>query len=387
MKSIKALVLGAGKMAKGVVYDLNRSKEVSEICVAAIDVEQQSWVKSMGDKITTYRVDASKKDELVNLMRQKFDVVIDVLPYKFIPNVVSAAIECGVHCVNPSSPRRTLGLGLKKAAEEAGVTIVPGIGFDPGIDKVCMGYGARKAGRVFAIHQYAGGFPLKLTKPNPLNYKITWSWDICIETYEGKAKIIHEGKVIEVDKFEEPEITWFPYPVGTVEAYYNWYPDTTIEELGLKEIKEAWEKTVRWPGHCDIWKKLMALNFTNREPLTVGNCKISPREFLVAWGEKYLQYEKGEGDCVVLRVEVIGDEGYYRYEMMDFYNEEEGLTAMARTTGFTESIVAQMIARGDIREKGILDPGKLGWDLDVAKKFFSELAKRGIIVYEMSRIA
>jgi saccharopine dehydrogenase-like NADP-dependent oxidoreductase len=386
MKNMKILVLGTGKVAKGIVYDLSRSNEVSEICAASRD-PQKSWIQSMGNKVVTCKVDVSKKDQLLNLMKQRFDVVIDSLTYQYIPNIVTAAIESGIHCVNMSSPRRTLGLGLREAAENAGITVVPGIGFDPGIDKVCMGYGARKAGRVSSIHQWAGGFPQKNVKTNPLNYKITWSWDTCVETYEGKAKIIRGGRVIEVDKFEEPEITWFPYPIGTVEAYYNWYPDTTIEELGLTEIKEAWEKTVRWLGHCDMWKKLFALNFTSREPLTVGDCKISPRDFLVAWGEKYLQYEKGEGDAVVLRVEVIGDEGIYRYEMMDFYNEKEDLTAMARTTGFPASIVAQMIALGEIKEGGILDPGKLGWDLGVAKKFFSELAKRGIFIYEMSRIA
>jgi saccharopine dehydrogenase-like NADP-dependent oxidoreductase len=383
---MKILVLGSGKVAKATVYDLSRSDKVSEICVASRN-PQKSWIQPMEDKVITCQVDVSKKDQVVNLMKQRFNVVIDVLTYQYIPNVVTAAIETGVHCVNVSSPRRTLGLGLKEAAKNAGITIVPGMGFDPGIDKVCMGYGARKAGSVAAIHQWAGGFPQKNVKANPLNYKITWSWDTCIETYEGRAKIIRDGKVIEVDKFEEPEITWFPYPIGTVEAYYNWYPDTTIEELGLTEIKEAWEKTVRWLGHCDMWKKLIALNLTSREPLTIGDCKISPRDFLVAWGEKYLQYEKGEGDAVVLRVEVIGDKGIYRYEMMDFYNEKEDLTAMARTTGFPASIVAQMIALGEIKERGILDPGKLGWDLGVAKKFFSELAKRGIFIYEMSRIA
>ena len=383
---MKILVLGSGKMAKSIVYDLNKSSEVSEICVASRK-PQKNWAQHVGDKVVTYQVDASKKDLLVNLMKQGFDVVIDALTYQHIPNIITAAIETGVSCVNMSSPRRTLGLGLKEAAKNAGITIVPGIGFDPGIDKVCMGYGARKAGIVTEIHQWAGGFPQKGVKTNPLNYKITWSWDTCIETYEGKAKIIRDGKVIEVDKFEKPEIIWFPYPVGTVEAYYNWYPDTTIEELGLTEIKEAWEKTVRWVGHCETWKKFFALNFVSKEPLVIGECKISPRDFLVAWGERYLQYQKGEGDVVVLRVEVVGDKGTFRYEMMDFYNEEEDLTAMARTTGFTASIVAQMIARNEIKETGILEPGKLGWDLDIGKKLFHELAKRGIYIYETSRIA
>jgi saccharopine dehydrogenase-like NADP-dependent oxidoreductase len=46
----------------------------------------------------------------------------------------------------------------------------------------------------------------------------------------------------------------------------------------------------------------------------------------------------------------------YKAEMVDRYDETLGFTSMARTTAFTAAIVARMIARGEIRVKGLLTP-------------------------------
>ncbi|MEM4482038.1 MAG: saccharopine dehydrogenase C-terminal domain-containing protein, partial [Desulfurococcaceae archaeon] len=53
---------------------------------------------------------------------------------------------------------------------------------------------------------------------------------------------------------------------------------------------------------------------------------------------------------------------------------ETGFTAMQRTTGFTASVGAQMILRGDISKRGILFPGTdVPFDVLTA-----ELEKRGM---------
>jgi saccharopine dehydrogenase-like NADP-dependent oxidoreductase len=89
---------------------------------------------------------------------------------------------------------------------------------------------------------------------------------------------------------------------------------------------------------------------------------------------------------VVERVSVMGEKDgvdtKYSYLLIDFYDEETGFTAMQRTTGFPASIVSQMIGRGDIKEKGVINPGKIGWNTKLAEKFFSELKKRKIAVSE-----
>jgi len=42
--------------------------------------------------------------------------------------------------------------------------------------------------------------------------------------------------------------------------------------------------------------------------------------------------------------------------MVDRYDDTLGFTSMARTTAFTAAIVARMIARGDVKTRGMLTP-------------------------------
>jgi len=389
---MRILVLGVGKQGSVLVRDLIEGSEVSEVVAGDIDIER---LKRYVDKLASGKVRAEQIDvmdhaKLVKLMKRGFDVVANALPWTYSVDVAKAAIEASVNYVDLGPSPRVF--ELDEAAKAAEVTVIPSCGLDPGIDSVLEGYGARKLDKVEKINMWCGGIPQKNTSAynNPIRYKITWWWEGVISTYCGTTKILRDGKLVEVDKLAgpgNPETVRFPEPVGECEAFYTGAPLLLIAHLGLKDVKEAWSKTVRWPGHCDIWRKLIDLNLTRADlHLKIKGCEITPREFLIELGEKTLRYEEGEGDLVVQRVHVIGEKNgekiTYSYEFMDFYDEEKGVTAMARTTAYPCSIVAQMIARGDIKEKGVVHAGKIGWHPKLAKSFLSELKKRNIHIRE-----
>jgi lysine 6-dehydrogenase len=205
----------------------------------------------------------------------------------------------------------------------------------------------------------------------------------------GKTRILRDGKITEVDVLSgpnNPEIIQFPEPLGELEAFYTGAPFDTITHLDLHGVTEAWEKTLRWPGHCEIWLKLINLHLLDRDPVLVKGCEIAPRDMFIEVGMKHLQYEKGEGDVVVERVAVTGKQNAktvtYTYELIDFYDPATDTTAMGRTTAVPCSIVSQMLARGAIPEKGIVHPSKLGWDRQLAAEFFKELTTRNIPIRE-----
>jgi len=389
---MRILVLGVGKQGSVLVGDLIKSGEVSEVVAADINIKglKQHIDKLKSEKVRAEQIDVTDHAKLVKLMKQNFDVVANALLWKYNVNVAKAAIEVGVNYVDLGPSPEVF--QLDKAAKAAEVTLIPSCGLDPGIDSVLEGYGARKLDKVERIHMWSGGIPQKNTPAynNPLRYKISWWWEGAISTYLETAKILRNGKIVEVEKLsgpENPEVITFPEPVGECEAFYVDAPLLLIEHLGLKDVKEAWSKTVRWPGHCDIWRKLIDLGLTRTDlHLKIKGCEVTPREFLVELGEKTLQYEKGEGDLVVQRVHVTGEKNgkktTYAYEFMDFYDKENDTTAMARTTAYPCSIIAQMTARDDIKEKGVIHAGKIGWNLQLAENFFSELAKRGIHINE-----
>ncbi len=122
--------------------------------------------------------------------------------------------------------------------------------------------------------------------------------------------------------------------------------------------------------------------------MTIKGANTTPLEFFTQLLEKYLKPdpEAGDRDLVAEKIEVIGEKDgvntKYSYLMIDFYDENKGLTAFQRATGYPISIVSQMIGRGDIKEKGVIHCGKIGWNTELAKKFFSELAKRNLIINE-----
>jgi lysine 6-dehydrogenase len=389
---MRILALGIGRIGHALLKDLIKSRDVSEVVAGDIDIQKlRRYANELGsDKVKVEHIDVTDHEKLVKLMKDGFDAVASTLIAEYNVGVAKAAIDAGVSMVDVGSTPPEV-FDLDREAKDAGVTIIPSCGLDPGIDRVLKGYGARKLDRVEEIYMWCGGFPQKDTPGynNPLRYKIAWYWRRVIQTYLGKARILRNGEVVEVEKLTgpgNPEIITFPEPIGECEAFYTGASFDLIEHLGLKDVKNAWDKTVRWKGHCDIWTKLIALNMTSSEPLKVRGCEITPMEFLVELGNKTLQYEKGEGDVVVLRVEVIGEKNgektRYAYELIDFYDKENDVTAMGRTTAYPCSIVSQMIARGDIKERGVLHVGKIGWNKELANKFFTELAKRDIRITE-----
>lgn len=395
---MKVLVLGVGRQGSAALWDLMESNDVTNIIAADIDIKKvKSYVNKLkqidarAEKIEIVKIDVDDKNELKNLLK-KVDVVSDCLLWTYTIPVAKMCIEAGVHHVDLWT--RDEMYTLDKVAKDAGVTIVPNCGLDPGINNVIMGYGASKLDKVERILEYCGGIPQKGTPiyNTPLHYGLTWSFAGVIEELTMRATIVKDGKEVELsvmDKLSNPEMVTFPEPIGQAEAWYGMpYDKKLFERLGLKDVKEAWKKTVRWPGWCEAWKLLINLNLLSEEPLRIKGIEITPKEFFTELGEKYLKYnfEAGDRDLIVekLDIEGIKDDEYLRYSylLIDFYDEKKGLTAMQRTTAFPNSIVCQMIGRGDIKERGVIDPGLIGWNRKTADIFFTELKKRNIVITE-----
>jgi len=409
---MRILLLGsAGKIGSALLKDLIRSEEVSKIVAVDLNIKRlKRIVRDLdSEKIQIAQMNVSDQKKLAELMQDGFDSITSAIPGEYQYTAILAAIEAGVSFVD-------VGVGspevynLNKAAEAADITVVPNCGLDPGIDRVCQGYAISQLDKVEALHLWCGGIPQRPQKDdNPLGYKISWAWYHTIGTYLGKAKIIRNGEIVEVDKFgppENPELVRFPEPIGECEAFLSGASFDLINQLNLKDLHEAWNKSVRWKGHCSIWPKLIALHLTDFEQLQINMrirpppegshvfeieyldnpIEISPFEFLNALGEKYLHYKSGERDAVVLRTEVIGEKNGKQlalgHELVDFYDPELNITSMGRTTAYPTSIVSQMIVRGDLKERGVVHCGKIGTNPKIAKIFFAELAKRNIIIKE-----
>ena len=83
-------------------------------------------------------------------------------------------------------------------------------------------------------------------------------------------------------------------------------------------------------------------------------------------------------DYVLVRLEFVGTKDgkadRLRYDIVDKQDESTGLSAMMRTTAFPASIIAQMMAKGHVLERGAT-PQERAIDPD---KFVAELERRNI---------
>lgn len=384
---MRALLLGVGMQGKVAMYDLAQSDRVQEIIAADLDLvglTRYVAARGYGSKVRCERCDAQNPEDIERLMSQGADVVIDLLPTRLLPVVAEAAVRHGVHYVNASyaAPIRH----LAAEAKAKGLTLLPEFGMDPGIDLVLLGEAVRQFDTVEDIITYGAGFPEPKAANNPIQYKVTWTFEGVLKSYFRAGRIIRDGRVVEIGENEmfRPENLHYVEleGIGRLEAFPNGDALVYAELLGLdtSRLRNMGRYVLRWPGHAEFWKKLVDLHLLDGEPVTVDGVMVDRRRFLAAIMEPHLQYRDDERDIAVIRVEVVGLKAGKRhralYQVIDRRDLTTGFTAMSRTVGFTVSIGAQMIGSGELAARGLLSPVK-----DVPyEPFVRELQKRGIAV-------
>jgi lysine 6-dehydrogenase len=80
----------------------------------------------------------------------------------------------------------------------------------------------------------------------------------------------------------------------------------------------------------------------------------------------------------LFRVIAEGKDKRIIYEMIDYYDEKNNVSAMARTTGYTALVIATFIYEGIIRRKGLFLPEELGMDEKIFSKIIEGLEEIGI---------
>jgi len=225
-----------------------------------------------------------------------------------------------------------------------------------------------------------GGIP-EIPVP-PLGYTITWSAEGLIDEYVRDVGIIEGGKHVRVPALSGLEEIEFP-GVGTLEAFYTDGLRTIADSI--PGVEEMWEKTLRYPGHVEKVKLLRELGFFSDEPVPVSGTEVQPRLVTARLLERTL-WKPEIGDLVAMLIEVkgasSGKETGYRHTLLDRFDHETQVTAMARTTAYTASIVAGMVAKGLVKGPGVIPTERLGMNHEFVEGLMAELGKRGITIEE-----
>jgi len=408
---MKALVFGGtGKVGSAVAWDLAKDKEIGKVGIVgrrkdALD-KTKKWIG--GEKVISHVLDIANKEDTKNLMKQ-YDVGVIALPDRRTSyKVVHSAIEAGLNIVDMleeyhkrPDPYETEGLEIPQGmtldeygdwlhnkAIENDVTFVDGMGFAPGLSNVTLGEGIRKIDTAEKAIARVGGIPSKEAAQNhPLRYMITWAFEHVLREYMIKLKVIKNGEIVEVDATSDREGFRFTEFGKDEELECAVTPGMPSFLYTRPQLKEFAEKTIRWPGHWQGVQTLKETGLLDLTPVDFKNTKIAPREFLLSLITPKLQPSEGETDVCIMYNTLIGEKDGKKmkieYFMWDEADTENGISSMARVTGFPVAIAAKFLMTGEIKEKGIVPPedcikGAL------YEKFFEELKKRNINIKEVT---
>lgn len=358
-------------MGSVIAKDLVQQGEFDTVVVA--DKEEKKLLnveRFVGRRVVAEILDV-KDLERASRFIGSFDVVVSALPHGAVHYANVAAVKAGGRMVDIAFEDEQM--GLNEEAISKGAMLIPGCGLAPGLGGILLANGVKEVkgydGRILV-----GGLPQK--PEEPFRYRLLFSIVGLVREYTEYARIIKEGKLVRVKPFNEIMSFSFPKPVGELEGFYTDGLATLL--YTMKGMRNMSEVTLRWPGHASRIKFLIDAGFFDRKEMEVNGLSISPYDFTLALLEKKLSHGDSR-DMTVMRVEVRGERGSMSYYMLDLYDEKNSITSMARTTGYTCSIVASLVARRLIKGKGVLAPetavsGKL------FEKLLEELAKRKVTI-------
>jgi lysine 6-dehydrogenase len=378
------LVLGAGLQGSACAYDLLQNDDVTEVRLADLHTGHlpEFLGPYSGKRLIPTPLDVRDHEAIGALMREA-DAVMSAIPYYFNLDMAKQAVAAGVHFCDLGGNTEIV-FAQKEMDSDARartITVVPDCGLAPGMVNILAEYGISQLDLVDEVKIFVGGLP-QHPEP-PLNYQIVYSLEGVLDYYTTLPWIIRDGVLTQVKALSEREPVVFPPPVGELEAFHTAGGLSTMAFRYEGKIPSMEYKTLRYPGHAVIMEAIRDLGFLDQDPVEVKGGRVAPRDVAVATMGPRLTKPGGQ-DLVAMRVTVRGTKAgkskEFGWELVDFYDEEHGISAMMRATGYSLSIIGQMQARGDIELKGVHTPD----ECVPAAKYIEQLAKRGVNIREIA---
>lgn len=364
---MEILVIGAGMMGRAITFDLLTHSNFKNITLADKNKETIESAKQFldTDKINFQEMDVDNKKEVATFFK-KNDIIISAIPYFYNYFLTQTSIKNNVHFLDLGGNNRVVEKqrSLFTDAKDNDVTVIHDCGLAPGLTSVLTSEIVDSLDHVDSIKIRVGGLPQK-PQP-PLNYMVVFSPHGLFNEYLEDAIVLDNGRIVTKKSMTEIENIQFSEPFGKLEAFITSGGCSTIPHTLKDKIDYLDYKTIRYPGHCEKFKELLDLN----------SQIIPSREELIS---KLYRYVPTEGkDVVLIKILISGmkenEKVDFEYEIIDYYDEKNNITAMMRTTGYPVSIIAQMIQQGNINIRGVFG----NEEIVPPKLFIKELEKRNI---------
>jgi saccharopine dehydrogenase-like NADP-dependent oxidoreductase len=367
---------GAGAVCQHATRDLAEFSDFDKIVIGDYNIAAaEELAADIGDpRVQALKVDAEDYEGMVKLFKD-FDVILNGLPWKYDLAVTKACVEVGVSGLDVSTEEDQW--DYDAAAREKDMIFVPGMGATPGITNAMARRAADQLDEIDDIQINFAAFRCPAPAPGLL---ITFLWEFHPKT---ESRLYYDsGEFHWVGPFEGLKTVNFPGPIGEQEVCYIPHPETRTmpKSLGAKAV------SVRgcFPPHAmQLARIMLDWGLYSEETINVKGVEGTPLEFmhdiliqlpatketpLWAYGLVVDVFGKRDGRDIKISQ-------WNRHPPME---EWGGKAAYYKNIAIPLSIGVQMIARGDVKVRGVLPPETAIDPLIL----FAELAKRGIEIHE-----
>jgi lysine 6-dehydrogenase len=376
-------VLGAGRQGTAAAYDMARWGDARRVILADRDetIAQEAAERVnglLGQAIAAPAPVDVKDRAAVEGLLSGVDACLSAVPYFYNLDLTQAALQAGAHLCdlggNTDIARQQHGFDAQ--ARAAGLSIIPNCGQVPGLGTSLMVYAIELLDEAQDVYMWDGGIPQN-PRP-PFNYLLTFHVAGLTNEYAEPAIFLRDGKVVEIEPMTELEMVEFPAPIGTLEAFVAGGGTDTMPWTYEGRLRTLQNLTLRYPGNLSQLRAFYDLGLWDLTPIPVGDVQVVPRQVFHALFEPKVTFPEDK-DLVIVRVRALGQkdgrDAEALVEVIDYFDEETGFTAMERATGWSAAIVAQMMARGQTPR------GAGGVERMVpARPFVEELRRRGLNV-------
>jgi len=374
---MRALVIGgAGGMGQGVARDLIKQEQITTVTLGDINTDPDRLAEKLraSEKTSLIKIDVNDHGGMVSAIK-KVDVVINCAGpfYKTAVAVARAAVEAGVNyidiCDDYEATEILFSSEIDQAAREAGITVLTGMGSDPGTNNVLVKWYADRLDRVDEIYLYWVVSIAELAGA---------AWDHSLHMTLGEIPQYIGGKLQYVEGGTEEEPEQFLEPLGTCHVRYVGHPQPLTIPRYLKDVKKVIIKGALIPLWVDqLIKDQKDTGFLSTEPIEVKGTRVTPYDLALQLWDKIPEGRdngpQSSGLKVIVKGERDGNQVTYTADMVG---------RMAPGTGLPASIAALMMDAGDVKAKGVVAPEGC---ID-PNKFLSAFLSRGARIHQTETI-
>lgn len=369
-------VLGGGRVGGVMAQELASYPDLS-VTVVDRDADRLRQLAEL-TALRTAVADLSDQSAIESVI-ESCDLVVSAVPSFLGFETCKTAIACGKNIVDIAFFEEDP-FELESLARDKGVTVIVDCGVAPGMSNILSGYADSQLDSADNLIIYVGGLPRERTWP--FEYKAVFSPIDVIEVYLRPARVLENGEFIAKTSLTERELISFP-EVGTVEAFTTDGIRTLARTISAPNQKE---KTLRYPGHAEKIDMLREMGLFSKDEVQVGDKNIRPIDLTTQLLFPLWKFKEGDEDVTIMRVVVQGTKDNkkveYRYDMIDQYDRDNKIHSMARTTGYTATVVARMLLDDAIPMDGLVLPEYLGKDSHLFHSILEQLKSRHGIIYK-----